>query len=315
MVEGYRTCVLTQEGFNNRRQIEYRSGVSNEFAYFVAGNSWKVVPFIGAGNSSDCQAGASGDDDFWFAAVTIHRTRCRLSRLGSNHDARLGRNKHDEGRAHWRRNECQSECKKMGHRDQNTSPFRTRTSNQTYNISHFRNSKRKVRLSPVPIDITDRYKLIFEEHHYASDFRAKIVQAWCLFYAAFAAGLAWTQANVSAKPVSWVLSAFAFVITIFIWAVDFRHRKSLAHSKQIGRAIEESRESAIPESQRFFASIKSGWLTHSLVIDMLSGLMFSVLLRASCFLKSSDGGALSSLPPDIFLWAVIGIALGVGVYL
>jgi len=166
----------------------------------------------------------------------------------------------------------------------------------------------------VPIDITDRYKLIFEEHHYASDFRAKIVQAWCLFYAAFAAGLAWTQANVSAKPVSWVLSAFAFVITIFIWAVDFRHRKSLAHSKQIGRAIEESRESAIPESQRFFASIKSGWLTHSLVIDMLSGLMFSVLLRASCFLKSSDG-ALSSLPPDIFLWAVIGIALGVGVYL
>jgi len=47
---------------------------------------------------------------------------------------------------------------------------------------------------------------------------------------------------------------------------------------------------------------------------MLSGLMFSVLLRASCFLKSSDG-ALSSLPPDIFLWAVIGIALGVGVYL
>src|SRR5438477_463793 len=177
MVEGYRSCVLTQEGFNNRRQIEYRSGVSNEFAYFVAGNSWKVVPFIGAGNSSDCQAGASGDDDFWF----------------------------------------------------------------------------------------------------------KNVQAWGLFYAAIAAGLAWTEANVSAKPVSWVLSAFAFVITIFIWAVDFRHRKSLAHSKQIGRAIEESRESAIPESQRFFASIKSGWLTHSLVIDMLSGLMFSVLLRASCF--------------------------------
>jgi hypothetical protein len=164
------------------------------------------------------------------------------------------------------------------------------------------------------IDITDRYKLIFDEHHYASDFRAKIVQAWCLFYAALAAGLGWTQANASAKPVSWVLSAFAFVITIFMWAVDFRHRKALAHSKRIGKAIEESKEAAIPESQRFFVSIKSGWLTHSLVIDMLTGLMFGVLLRASCFLKSS-GGDLSSLPLDVVLWAVGGCALGVGVYL
>ncbi len=166
----------------------------------------------------------------------------------------------------------------------------------------------------MPIDIADRYKLIFEEHHYASDFRAKIVQAWCLFYAAFAAGLGWAQANASAKPVSWVLSAFALVITVFMWAVDFRHRKALAHSKRIGRAIEESREAAIPESQRFFASITSGWLTHSLIIDVLSGLMFGVLLRASRFLKSSSGD-LSSLPPDIVWWAVGGGVLGVAVYL
>jgi hypothetical protein len=166
----------------------------------------------------------------------------------------------------------------------------------------------------MPIDITDRYKLIFEEHHYSSDFRAKIVQAWCLFYAAFAAGLGWTQANASAKPVSWVLSAFACVITVFMWAVDFRHRSSLNHSKRIGSAIEESREAAIPENQRFFASIKPGWLTHSLVIDMLTGFIFGVLLRASYFLKSSCGD-LGLLPLDILFWAGGGGALGVIVYL
>jgi hypothetical protein len=166
----------------------------------------------------------------------------------------------------------------------------------------------------MPIDIKDRYKLIFEEHHYASDFRAKIVQAWCLFYAAFAAGLGWTQAHDSAKSVSWVLSSFAFVITIFMWAVDFRHRSALSHSKRIGIAIEKSLEAAIPESQRFFTSTKPGWLTHSLIIDVLAGLMLGVLLRASFFLKASCGN-LGSLPADVVLWAVGGVALGVGIYL
>ena len=89
----------------------------------------------------------------------------------------------------------------------------------------------------MPIEITERYKLIFEEHHYASDFRAKIIQAWCLFYAAFAAGLGWTQANVNSKPVSWVLSDFAFIITVFMWSADFRHRKALARSKQVVRFL------------------------------------------------------------------------------
>jgi hypothetical protein len=166
----------------------------------------------------------------------------------------------------------------------------------------------------MPIDITDRYKLIFEEHHYASDFRAKIVQGWCLFYAALAAGFGWTQANSSAKPVTWVLTAFASVITIFMWAVDFRHRKSLGHSKRIGIAIEESREAAIPESERFFASIKPGWPTHSLIIDVFAGLMLSVLGRESWFLKSSCGD-LSSVPPDIVYYVVGGGVLGVVVYL
>lgn len=165
----------------------------------------------------------------------------------------------------------------------------------------------------MPIEVTDRYKLIFEEHHYASDFRAKIVQAWCLFYAAFAAGLGWTQANPTAKPVSWIFCAFAFVITMFMWAADFRHRSALAHSKLIGKAIEESDAAKIPADQRFFASTASGWLTHSLAIDVLAGLMLGVLWRASTFLRDS-GGELKSLPPDLIWWAVGGSALAVGFY-
>lgn len=166
----------------------------------------------------------------------------------------------------------------------------------------------------MPIDVTERYKLIFEEHHYASDFRAKIVQAWCLFYAAFAAGLGWTQANGNAKPVSWVLSAFAVLMTIFMWAADFRHRGALANSKLVGRAIEESREAGIPEDQRFFVAITSGRITHSLAIDVLTGIVLAVLLRTTLYLKSSNGD-LGSLPLDIIWWAVGGVVAGIILYL
>jgi hypothetical protein len=162
------------------------------------------------------------------------------------------------------------------------------------------------------IDITDRYKLIIEEHHYATDFRAKIIQAWCLFYGALAAGLGWTQATVDAHPVSWVFCALASLVTVFMWAADFRHRAALANSKRIGEAIEKSAE--IPNGQRFFASIKSGWLTHSLVIDLFAGLMLGVLSRSAVFLKG-NGGDLKSLPPDMICWAIGGGAFGVALYL
>jgi hypothetical protein len=171
-----------------------------------------------------------------------------------------------------------------------------------------------VEIQIMPIEITDRYKLIFEEHHYASDFRAKIIQAWCLFYAALAAGLGWTQASTNTKPVSWILTAFAFVITLFMWAADFRHRTALTYSKRIGKAIEESAEAGIPEDQRFFASIKSRWLTHSLSIDMLTGLMLRSLWGVSNSLRAS-GGNLNSLTTNLIWWAISGSALGACFYL
>ena len=52
----------------------------------------------------------------------------------------------------------------------------------------------------MPIDISERYKLIFEEHHYASDFRVKIFQRWCVIYAALAAAFAWVHS--ASKAVS-----------------------------------------------------------------------------------------------------------------
>ena len=160
------------------------------------------------------------------------------------------------------------------------------------------------------IELTDRYKLIFEEHHYASDFRTKIVQAWCLSYAGLAAGLGWTEAN--AKEACWVLSALACVITAFMWAADVRNRTALDASKKVGQAIEEDKWNNIPEGQRFFSSLTSDWLTHSLVIDVLAGLMLAVLTRASIFFKCTGGNL--NLPSDIICWAIGGCALGAAFY-
>jgi hypothetical protein len=137
------------------------------------------------------------------------------------------------------------------------------------------------------IELADRYKLIFEEHHYSSDFRAKIIQGWYVFYGALIAGLAWTQAPGHSKGISYVFGVFGFVITFFMWAADYRHRGALSGSKKVGAAIEKAAN--IPKDQRFFALIASGWFSHSLVIDSLSGSILALSLRLSIFLKQHDG--------------------------
>lgn len=196
----------------------------------------------------------------------------------------------------------------------------------------------------IGIDIKDRYKLIFEEHHFASDFRVKIVQGWCLFYVAFAAGLGWAQSTPDTQRMSWIFSALACVITVFMWSADFRHRSALANSKRIGKAIEESKEAEIPPKQRFFASIASDqpfdwpsnwpsnrffnrlfnrlnplfnlaakWMTHSLAIDVLAGFMLGALGSASVCLEGT-GGNLSSILPDSGYWAIGGGLLGAALH-
>lgn len=74
----------------------------------------------------------------------------------------------------------------------------------------------------MPADISERYKLIFAEHHYASDFRVKIFTGWCALYAALAAAFVWIY-SVS-KPVTWVVAVIGIGITLLMWSADIRNR-------------------------------------------------------------------------------------------
>jgi 8-oxo-dGTP pyrophosphatase MutT (NUDIX family) len=166
----------------------------------------------------------------------------------------------------------------------------------------------------MPIEPTDMYRLIFEEHHYASDFRAKIISAWLLLYAALAAGLAWAQANPNSKPVSWAFSGLALLVTALMWSADFRHRTALRGSKIIGKTIEEASASGIPVDQRYFALLADRWFTHTLVIDVVAGLMFSALAYATYILVKYSGD-LNSIFPRIVWWAGAGTVVSVLLYL
>ena len=68
------------------------------------------------------------------------------------------------------------------------------------------------------IDILERYKLIFAEHHYASDIRVKIVTGWCLMYAGLAAAFTWVHSE--SKPLAWIITAAGVIITVFMWLAD-----------------------------------------------------------------------------------------------
>lgn len=144
----------------------------------------------------------------------------------------------------------------------------------------------------MPIDITDRYKLIFEEHHYASSIRIKIFTGWCVMYAGLAAALGWLYS--SSKPLTWVAPASALPLTAMMWFADIRNRAALRASKDAGVAIELDESAGIPPAQRFFTRLRTvrvieRLLTHSRVIDAFSVAMLVFLLLATWYLYSHRG--------------------------
>ncbi len=111
----------------------------------------------------------------------------------------------------------------------------------------------------------ERYKLIFEAHAHAAEFRATIIRGLLLVYAALAATFAWFQSQ--AKPFSFVVPLLAAVATMLFWFADRRHRSALSGSKAVGAAIEE--EANIPANQRFFQKMSDSIqdIRHSTLID------------------------------------------------
>lgn len=144
----------------------------------------------------------------------------------------------------------------------------------------------------MPIDILERYKLIFAEHHYASDFRVKIFTGWCVMYAALAAAFVWVHS--ASKSLAWIVTAAGVIITALMWLADLRNRSALRGAKDAGLAIEEDQDAGIPTEQRFFArltteSLVEKIMTHSRAIDVLSITMVVFLGLATWYLYSYKG--------------------------
>lgn len=144
----------------------------------------------------------------------------------------------------------------------------------------------------MPIDISERYKLIFEEHHYASDFRIKIVTGWAVMYAGLAAAFVWVHS--ASKSLAWVVTAAAAAITVLMWLADVRNWAALRASKDAGAAIEQHEDASIPVEQRFFARLKTEsfverFVTHSRAIDVFAIAMVLLLGTATWYLFSHRG--------------------------
>ena len=144
----------------------------------------------------------------------------------------------------------------------------------------------------MPIDILERYKLIFAEHHYASDFRVKIVIGWCLMYAGLAAAFVWVHST--SKSLDWIVTAAGVIITVLMWVADHRNRAALRAAKDTGFAIEQDQDADISTEQRFFARLKTESrveknVTHSRAIDALSIVMVISLGFATWYLLSYAG--------------------------
>ena len=149
------------------------------------------------------------------------------------------------------------------------------------------------------VNVEKRYELIFAEHHYASDFRVKIIQGWCVVYAALAAAFVWVQS--AAQPLSWIITAAAGVVALLMWLADIRNRKALGVSKDVGAAIENDAAAGIDEGQRFFVNLAPKTLlekaSHSFVIDWFAGVMLVCFVAATIWLFYTGGRLPQSSAP------------------
>jgi hypothetical protein len=144
----------------------------------------------------------------------------------------------------------------------------------------------------MPIEKSAHYKLIFDEHHYASDFRVKIFTGWCAIYAALALAFVWTYS--ASKSAAWIVVLPGVVITVLMWSADIRNRAALRASKNAGTAIEEDATTGIPENQRFFSHLKAEGFTeklftHSFAIDAFAVGAIAFLILSAFYLYYHHG--------------------------
>ena len=133
----------------------------------------------------------------------------------------------------------------------------------------------------MPISIEERYKIIFENYRFASEYRIRLITGWAAIYAGLAAAFAWFY-QVS-RPITWVIPAVAIGITILMWVADRRHRPAIGRSKTAGINIEKDPSAGIPEDQKYFTDIEGGF-SHSRAIDVFAIIALILLGAATVFL-------------------------------
>lgn len=136
----------------------------------------------------------------------------------------------------------------------------------------------------MPISVEKRYKLIFQEHQFAAEYRMKLITGWCSIYAALAVVFAWVYRFV--PHLSWLVTTTGIAVTILMWTADCRHRSAIGRSRDVGSSIE--RDEKIPDDQHFFSKLDRGF-SHSTAIDIFAGISIFLLLIATAYLICNGG--------------------------
>lgn len=133
-------------------------------------------------------------------------------------------------------------------------------------------------------EMLERYKLIFQEHQFASEFRRKIITGWCTIYMALAIVFTWVNENFC--TLNWLVTTVGIAVTILMWTADKRNRQAIGLSKEIGAKIEEA--AGIDNKQQFFSRLNKGF-SHSTAIDIFAGVSVFLLLIATAYLICNGG--------------------------
>lgn len=132
------------------------------------------------------------------------------------------------------------------------------------------------------IDINERYRQIFEEHRFASEYRLKLLTSWGAVYVALAAVFAWMY-KVS-RPADWIVPLLGIFVTFLFWAGDARHKHAIGRSKSVGERLEKR----LHDEEKFFRDLNYN-ISHTFVINVFAILMLILLILAVIWLVSNSG--------------------------
>lgn len=118
----------------------------------------------------------------------------------------------------------------------------------------------------MPIDIAERYKLVFRQLNHATDFRVKILQGLSWIYITLAGAFVWLQSG-SNESLSWIVPAVGAVATLWMWFVDLRNYNIATGWMNVGKQIEKDQRAGIPIGQQFFEQ-PSSFVKHSLLFGI-----------------------------------------------